>query len=182
VKAVMHQSSVKLGAHSRNEAVYAAMKLGEINLNELLSLEELAEILSSLDPGVLRTIVDLVRQNLVKKAPPQDGEAIRTDARRRGVLTNRERDVLILASHGFTNLEIAERLCMSTSAVRTFLNRAFNKLGVCRRADAVELALKRKEISVGEISTLDELTYFLATLGAESIEKMAQIIDRNIES
>lgn len=34
---------------------------GEINLNELLSLDELAEILSSLDPDVLRVIADYIR-------------------------------------------------------------------------------------------------------------------------
>ena len=39
------------------------MRRGEINLNELLTLDELAEILSSVDPDVLREIANLVRHN-----------------------------------------------------------------------------------------------------------------------
>jgi orotate phosphoribosyltransferase-like protein len=84
--------------------------------------------------------------------------------------------VLILASYGLTNLEIAGRLCISTSAVRTFLNRAFKKLGARKKADAVQLALKRREISIDEISSQDELTYYLSPLGADTIEKLAELL------
>ncbi len=181
VKTVIHQACAKLGAHNRNEAVFLAMSRGEISLNELLSLDELAEILSSLDSDVLRDIANLVRHNRVPRTPSEKGEQIiRTDRRQAGILTNRERDVLILVSRGLTNIEIADKLCMSTSAVRTFLNRAFTKLGVRRRADAVELALKQREINIGEISSLDELAHFLAPLGAEFIEKMALLLDEKL--
>jgi len=47
VKTLMHQACLKLKAHNRNEAVFIAMRQGEISLNELFSLDELAEILSS---------------------------------------------------------------------------------------------------------------------------------------
>jgi DNA-binding CsgD family transcriptional regulator len=177
VKTHIHQACIKLGADNRNEAVLLAMKRGEINLNELLSLDELAEILSSVDPDLLRAIANLVRSKLVVKTVPELNQIIPLDRRRAGLLTNRERDVLILASHGLTNTEIAESLCMSTSAVRTFLNRAFTKLGARKKADAIQLALKQREISVSEISSPDELANFLAPLGAESIEKMAQLLD-----
>jgi DNA-binding CsgD family transcriptional regulator len=178
VKTLMHQACLKLGADNRNEAVFLAIKRGEINLDELLPLDELAEILSSLDPEMLRMIANLVRLHPVQKTPPEMGEQIAYSERRQaGVLTNRERDVLILVSYGLANTEIAGRLCITTSAVRTFLDRAFKKLGVTRRADALQLALKQREISVSEISSLDELVFFLAPLGADSIEKMAQLLD-----
>jgi DNA-binding CsgD family transcriptional regulator len=182
VKTLIHQACVKFGANNRNEAVLLAMKRGEINLNELLSLDELAEILSSLDPDVLRVIANYVRCNRMQRILPEKGELIiRMDRRQAGILTNRERDVLILASYGLENNEIANKLCMTTSAVRTFLNRAFKKLGARKKADAIQSALKQREISVNEISSLGELVYFLTPLGAESIEKMAQLMDENLE-
>lgn len=178
VKTLTHQACVKLGADNKNEAVLLAMRRGEIHLNELLSLEELAEILSSLDPDVLRKIADLVRHNQTQRTLQEKHEQIIPIGRRHpGILTNRERDVLILASNGLTNMEIANKLCMSDSAVRTFLNRAFKKLGARKKADAVQAALKQREISVGEISSMDELASYLTPLGAESIEKLAQMLD-----
>ncbi len=77
-------------------------------------------------------------------------------------------------------MEIADRLCISASAASTFLSRASAKLGAHRRADAVLLALKQREISIGEISSLDELLHFLASLGPESIEKMAELLDEKL--
>jgi DNA-binding NarL/FixJ family response regulator len=181
VKTIIHQAIVKLGASNRNEAVYLAVRRGEIHLNELLPLDELAEILCSLDPGELKLIADLVRRNQIRRSnfPEKAEHVIRNQRRQAGLLTNRERDVLILASYGLENAEIAEKLCMTSSAVRTFLNRAFSKLGARKRADAVQLALKHREIYVGEISSEEELAYFLAPYGADTIEKIADRLDND---
>jgi len=180
VKTLIHQACVKLGARNRNEAILFAMKRSEINISEFLPLDELAEILSALGPDKLREIAHLVRQEMEHgHLPGMDEQIIRVDRRRGGILTNRERDVLVLAAHGLTNLEIADRLCISASAVRTFFNRASTKLGARKRTDAVLLALKQREISPGEISSLDELLQLLP-LGAESFEKMAQLLDEKL--
>jgi DNA-binding CsgD family transcriptional regulator len=179
VKTVIHQACVKLEAHSRTEAIFFAVGRGEVSIGEVVSLSELADMLSEFGPDVLRGISHLVRPERERgQLPANDEPVIRTDRRQGGVLTNRERDVLILAGHGLTNLEIADRLCISTSAVRTFLNRASTKLGARTRADAVVLALKQREISVAEMSSLDEVRQFLAPLGAESIEKIAQLLEQ----
>ena len=63
VKSLIHRACEKLGADNRNEAVLIAISRGEIKLNQLLSLEELAEILNSVEPDVLRCIAEKVRQN-----------------------------------------------------------------------------------------------------------------------
>jgi len=178
VKSLLFQACQKLEATNRNEAVLLALKRGEIHLNELLSLNELAEILCSLDPIELREIADYVRNNRLRKAfPVQDEKIINIDRFQNGILTNREKDVLILASYGLSNTEIAERLYMTTSAVRTFMNRAFKKLGASKRADAIQLALKKREISVCERSSREELISFLAPLGADSIDNLAEKIE-----
>jgi DNA-binding NarL/FixJ family response regulator len=178
VKTIIHQACEKLGADNRNEAVLLAMRQGEIKVNELLPLEELAAIMVSVDPDVLRVIADRVRNNKLQRTLPEKGDQIIPIKKRQpGMLTNRERDVLILASNGLKNEEIAKNLTMSDSAVRTFLNRAFKKLGARKKADAVQAALKQREINISEISSMDELVFYLAPLGAESIEKLALLVE-----
>jgi len=144
-------------------------------------MDEMAEILGSLSPDMLRRIAHLVRQELeYGHLPGKDEQIISTDRRQATTLTQRERDVIILAGRGLTNVEIADRLYISISAVRTFLNRACTKLGARRRSDAVVLALKQREIGVGEITSIDEVVQGLAPLGAESLEKMAQLRNRKL--
>jgi DNA-binding NarL/FixJ family response regulator len=176
VKNLIHRACVKLEAHNRIEAIFFAMKRGEISLNEVYSLDEITEILGSLSPDMLRRIAHLVRQELkYGHLSDKEEQVIPIDRKQVTILTKRERDVLILAARGLTNKEIADRLYVSTGAVRTFLNRACTKLGARRRADAVVLALKQREIGVGEITSLDEVVQGLAPLGAESLEKIAQL-------
>jgi DNA-binding NarL/FixJ family response regulator len=57
-------------------------------------------------------------------------------------LAPREREVLTLVSHGLTNREIAVQLELGEESVKTYLERAFAKLGVSRRAEAVSEAHK----------------------------------------
>jgi DNA-binding NarL/FixJ family response regulator len=57
-----------------------------------------------------------------------------------GALAPREREVLTLVARGLTNREIAERLALGEESVKTYLERAFGKLGVSRRAEAVSEA------------------------------------------
>ena len=181
VKTLIHQACVKLEAHNRIEAIFFAMRRGEISLSEVYSLDELAEILSSLSPDMLIRIAHLVRQELEHgHLPGKDEQIICTDRRQDTALTKRERDVLILAGRGLTNIEIADRLYISIGAVRTFLNRACTKLGARKRSDAVVSALKQREISVGEILSLNEVVQGLAPVGAESLEKMAQLLNQKL--
>jgi DNA-binding NarL/FixJ family response regulator len=52
-------------------------------------------------------------------------------------LTPREREVLTLVARGLTNKETAEQLELGEETVKTYLERAYSKLGVSRRAEAV---------------------------------------------
>lgn len=181
VKATIHRACVKLKARNRSEAVVLALKRGEISLSDLYSLEEIAERFRSLDPGMLRRIAYLVSQGLKHEhLMGKDEPIIRMDRRHDTILTKAERDVLILAGYSFTNREIADRLCISISSVRTFLYRACTKLGAHKRATAVLVALKRGEISASDIFSPDELIRVFAPLGAESIEKVAQLVDQKL--
>ena len=58
-------------------------------------------------------------------------------------LTERELEVLRMASTGMTNKEIAEGLCLSVRTVQAHLGNIFSKLGVGSRTEAVLHGLKR---------------------------------------
>jgi DNA-binding NarL/FixJ family response regulator len=56
-------------------------------------------------------------------------------------LSHRERQILALAVLGLTNAQIAERLYMAESTVKTHLSSAFRRLGVNSRREAASLVL-----------------------------------------
>jgi DNA-binding NarL/FixJ family response regulator len=72
--------------------------------------------------------------------------------RRRDVeikLTDREREVLVVAAEGLTAREIAERLGVSERTVTTHLARIYGKLGVGSRLAAIRLAVQSGLVTVG---------------------------------
>jgi ATP/maltotriose-dependent transcriptional regulator MalT len=58
------------------------------------------------------------------------------------LLTRREIEVLALAADGLGGLELAERLVLSPSTVRTHFKNIYEKLGVRNRAAAVAKAMR----------------------------------------
>lgn len=66
------------------------------------------------------------------------------------VLTDREREIVILAARGLTNAEIAARLFLSPLTAKTHVNRAMTKLGVRDRAQLVVLAYSAGLVRAGE--------------------------------
>ena len=52
-------------------------------------------------------------------------------------LTEREREILILITQGFTNPAIAEKLVLSPKTVRNHVSTIFSKLQVVSRAEAI---------------------------------------------
>ncbi|MDX6552335.1 MAG: hypothetical protein QOH74_823 [Gaiellales bacterium] len=62
-------------------------------------------------------------------------------------LSRRERDVLSLLAEGLRNDDIAARLILSPETVRTYAQRAMDKLGATTRIQAVVKAIRLGEIS-----------------------------------
>ncbi|MFF4218113.1 response regulator [Streptomyces nondiastaticus] len=84
-------------------------------------------------PSVTRRLVEAFtrRAEASPSAPP--GTAL--DA-----LTSRELEVMLHTARGLSNAEIAAELMISEATVKTHLNRAMAKLGLCSRAQAVVVA------------------------------------------
>ena len=68
------------------------------------------------------------------------------------ILTEREMEVLRLATRGLSNQEIANKLYLSLRTVQTHLSHIFNKLQVSSRTEAVVRALKEGWVSLEDIS------------------------------
>ena len=68
------------------------------------------------------------------------------------VLSEREMDVLKLATRGLSNQDIAEELCLSVRTVQAHLGHIFNKLQVSSRTEAVVHALKEGWVTFEDIS------------------------------
>ncbi len=58
-------------------------------------------------------------------------------------LSPREQEVLRLLALGYTNQQVADRLCLSVKTVETYRARLTEKLGLRSRADIVRYALQR---------------------------------------
>ncbi|WP_308445048.1 helix-turn-helix transcriptional regulator [Paraburkholderia flagellata] len=70
---------------------------------------------------------------------PTAGDASAADNEAISRLTRRERDVVALVVEGLLDKEIAERLGISYTTVRTHLDRSFQKLGVTNRSRLARL-------------------------------------------
>jgi two-component system, NarL family, response regulator LiaR len=62
-------------------------------------------------------------------------------------LTGREREVLALMVDGLNNTQIAGRLSVSPSTVKSHVSNILSKLGVTSRTEAVTLALRNRIVS-----------------------------------
>ncbi len=62
-------------------------------------------------------------------------------------LSKREKEVIILLSHGFKNKDIAEKLNLSTSTIRTHLQNIYSKFSVDTRTAAIVYAYQHNIIS-----------------------------------
>ena len=114
--------------------VQKALQAGAISyLLKNVSADELAVAIRSAHAG-RSTLAPEVAEALIHAAtqPPAPGFD----------LTARERDVLELMIKGLSNVDIAERLVVSQSTIKTHVSSILAKLGVTSRTEAVALAVQ----------------------------------------
>ncbi|WP_328696175.1 MULTISPECIES: response regulator transcription factor [unclassified Streptomyces] len=95
-------------------------------------------------PSLTRRLLDAYVQHL---PTPPGGPA--TPDSRIGTLTGREREILTVIGQGWTNSEIAERLHLAESTVKTHVSRILAKTGARDRVQAVILAYDTHLVTAG---------------------------------
>jgi DNA-binding NarL/FixJ family response regulator len=92
-----------------------------------------------------------ITRRLIERFAPRD-EAKATLHRDLSELTPRELEVLRLLATGLSNAELADRLTLSATTVKTHVARILSKLGLRDRVQAVVLAYETGLISPGGLS------------------------------
>ena len=119
--------------------VQSALQAGAIGyLLKDVSADELAQAIrsayagrSTLSPEAAQALVHATSQ------PPAPGLD----------LTEREREVLTMMVEGLNNTQIAARLTISPSTVKSHVSNILSKLGVASRTEAVTLALRNRLVA-----------------------------------
>jgi DNA-binding NarL/FixJ family response regulator len=123
--------------------VFGALRAGAAGF--LLKDSEAAQLVEAVravarGEGVIAPAVTrrLIREFARSSAVPRN--ARRTDPAVLGVLTRREREVLVCLGEGLSNAEIADRLAMAEATVKTHVSRLLAKLELRSRVQAAVLA------------------------------------------
>jgi DNA-binding NarL/FixJ family response regulator len=128
-----------LTTYDLDEYVYLALQAGAAGFALKASppdrlvdaIEVVARGEALLAPSLTRRLI----AEHVRRPPPVTGVP-----RRLQLLTDREREVLVLVARGLSNHDIAARLVVEVSTVKTHVNRIMTKLDISSRAQAVVTA------------------------------------------
>ncbi|MBO7936193.1 response regulator transcription factor [Streptomyces sp. S9] len=139
---------VVLTTFDEDEYVYAALRAGcsGFLLKDMPPQQLLSAVTATLSADLLvapARVRRLVEQHAVRQ------QRSRTGADATSVLTDREAEVLGLVAKGLANEEIADRMSVSESTVKTHLHRAMTKLNLRSRAQAVVFAYESGIAQVG---------------------------------
>ena len=127
---------IALTSFQEKELIRAAIQAGAISyVLKSVSVDELAKAIRAAFAGQ-PTLAPEATQALIQAAREPDGPG--------SDLTEREREVLALLVEGVSNPQIADRLIVSVSTVRSHVSSVLSKLGASSRAEAVALALRNK--------------------------------------
>lgn len=125
---------IALTSFKEGDLIKKALEAGAIGyLLKDVSADDLARAIRAAHFG-RATISPEAAQSLVEttKQPPVPGLD----------LTTREREVLALMIEGLNNTQIAGRLTVSPSTIKSHVSNVLSKLGVASRTEAVTLALR----------------------------------------
>ena len=124
-------------AHAALRAGASGFLLKDARPEELLAgIRGVAAGDAVIAPALTRRLLDAYAHHLPSRPQghdPHDNPRLRT-------LTEREREILLAIGQGQTNAEIAQRLVLSESTVKTHVGRVLAKIGARDRIQAVILA------------------------------------------
>ncbi|MCX4815054.1 response regulator transcription factor [Streptomyces sp. NBC_01239] len=128
-------------AHEALRAGASGFLLKDAHPEELLAgIRAVASGDAVIAPALTRRLLDAYARHLPRSSPEGPATVPATHDPRIRSLTEREREILVAIGQGWTNGEIAERLFLSESTVKTHVGRVLAKVGARDRIQAVILA------------------------------------------
>lgn len=138
---------IMLSVFDDEEEIIASIEAGASGyILKDLSPEELVDVIHTVE-GEQSFLHPTVTQKVFNKISQLASEHARVGKVAFG-LTAREHEVLILIVSGLTNKEIAKRLCVSESTIKTHVSHILRKLGESNRKGAILRALKARLVQV----------------------------------
>ncbi|MFH8452805.1 response regulator [Streptomyces fungicidicus] len=135
-----------------DEYAYAGLRAGasgflvkDAQPEELLSgIRSVASGDAVVAPSLTRRLLDAYARHLPTSGPDSTASTAGHTDPRLDTLTEREREILMVVGRGWTNTEIATRLHLAESTVKTHVGRILAKTGSRDRIQAVILAYDTK--------------------------------------
>ncbi|MFF3005200.1 response regulator [Kitasatospora sp. NPDC057940] len=127
-------------AHAALRAGASGFLLKDAHPEDLLAgIRAVSEGDAVVAPAITRRLLDAYAHHLPVRPPGAAPE----DDPRLNALTEREREILVAVGRGWTNGEIAQRLVLAESTVKTHVSRVLSKIGARDRVQAVIFAYDR---------------------------------------
>lgn len=141
-----------LTAYDYEQYIFAAMEAGAAGyLLKDMSGSELVKAIMAVCRGE-----SVLHPSLVNKVLHQLKGSVNHAPAFRESLTEREKEVLILAAKGLRNKEIGQRMFISVRTVEAHFGKIFAKLEVSSRTEAILIALRRGVINMEQVREGDE--------------------------
>ncbi|GGR83803.1 DNA-binding response regulator [Streptomyces aureoverticillatus] len=136
-----------------DEYVYQALRAGASGfLLKDASARQLAEGVRVVAAGEALLAPSVTRRLITEFSKLSDNPRLMSSAQARaqyGELTERETEVLVLIAQGLSNAEIATRLVVAESTIKTHVSRVLVKLGLRDRTQAAVFAYEARLVTPG---------------------------------
>jgi NarL family two-component system response regulator LiaR len=138
-----------LSAYDDDQFVFSLLEAGAAGyLLKSVRSQELVDAVRAVHAGESVLHPAVARKVLNRFVPAADRPQ---QVKASEILSEREKEILRLATRGLSNSEIAKDLCLSIRTVQGHLGHIFNKLQVSSRTEAVVRALKEGWVTLDDI-------------------------------
>ncbi|KAB1143260.1 response regulator transcription factor [Streptomyces luteolifulvus] len=133
-----------------DEYVYQALRAGASGfLLKDASARQLADGVRVVAAGEALLAPSVTKRLITEFSKLSDTPHLMPSAQAYGDLTDRETEVLVLIAQGLSNAEIAERLVVAESTIKTHVSRILVKLGLRDRTQAAVFAYEARLVTPG---------------------------------
>ncbi len=114
-------------------------------LTKECGVEEMIEAIRQVNNGGAYIAPSIAQQLALSLLPGNEDNPI-------DKLSRREFQVMLMISHGQTNIEISEKLCLSPKTISTYRLRLLEKLGAQNEVDLIKIAVEQGMIEFATIA------------------------------